>query len=50
MLFATALLSGLVTAHSAPPVALRTSEPVVIYDEAGGSGVCIWSAGSYIVS
>ena len=33
-LFATALLSGLVTAHSAPPVANRTSEPVVIYDEA----------------
>jgi hypothetical protein len=32
--FATALLSGLVTAHSAPPVVNRTSEPVVIYDEA----------------
>jgi hypothetical protein len=47
---ATAFLSGLVTAHSAPPVANRTSEPVVIYREAGGSGVCIWTAGSYIVS
>ena len=50
MLFETALRSGLVTAHSAPPVANRTSEPVVIYREAGGSGVCIWTAGSYIVS